>query len=130
METSGRSHSVGDMRSNRHVDGVDFIDVETDTFNTTRTPGRGISLTDSLSSGPVCIKRSLASREVFYAQTILIYIICIASLANLTIGSDYSSVWISLLSGSLAYLLPSPKVKGSTKNTVVGIPRETTTQER
>lgn len=61
--------------------------------------------------------RNLYSRDitkaafVFFAQVILIYIVVIACVINLTIGTEQTNVWISLLSGSLGYLLPSPTIR-------------------
>ena len=50
------------------------------------------------------------SREAFYVQAFLIYVICITCIVNLNIGSEHSDVFISLLSGSLGVLLPSPRI--------------------
>ncbi len=88
------------------------------------------TITDTGSTSTLCIKKRVVSREVFYAQAILIYIICLACILNLSLGTEYSHVWISLLSGSAAYLLPAPKVKGSRKNTIVGLPKEATTSPK
>ena len=46
----------------------------------------------------------------FFAQVVLIYIVCIACIINLSIGNGNSNLWTSLLSGSLGYILPSPKL--------------------
>ena len=48
---------------------------------------------------------------VFFIQVILIYIVCVACLINLSIGNGNSNLWTSLLSGSLRYLLPAPKLR-------------------
>lgn len=45
---------------------------------------------------------------IYFTQSILIYIVVIACLINLSIGLDNQSLWASLLSGSLGYMLPSP----------------------
>ena len=47
---------------------------------------------------------------VFFAQVVLIYIVCITCIINLSIGNGNSNLWTSLLSGSLGYILPSPKL--------------------
>ena len=48
---------------------------------------------------------------IFCAQTLLVYIVCIASLANLSYGTSESSLWICLLSSCIGYMLPNPSVK-------------------
>ena len=48
---------------------------------------------------------------VFFTQVILIYIVCVACIINLSIGNGNSNLWTSLLSGSLGYLLPAPKLR-------------------
>ena len=48
---------------------------------------------------------------VFFTQVILIYIVCVTCLINLSIGNGNSNLWTSLLSGSLGYLLPAPKLR-------------------
>ena len=47
----------------------------------------------------------------FFAQVVLIYIVCITCIINLSIGNGNSNLWTSLLSGSLGYILPSPKLR-------------------
>lgn len=50
---------------------------------------------------------------IYYCQVIAIYIIVIACLVNLSVGSNNDTVWASMLSASIGYLLPSPKFKKS-----------------
>ena len=73
------------------------------------------------------VKNKVFSREAFYAQAALIYIIAIACIVNLSVGSDHSHVWVSLLSASLGFILPAPKVRGARKNTLVGVARDPVT---
>ena len=47
----------------------------------------------------------------FFAQVVLIYIVCITCIINLSIGNGNSNLWTSLLSSSLGYILPSPKLR-------------------
>ena len=47
----------------------------------------------------------------FFAQVVLIYIVCITCIINLSIGNGNSNLWTSLLSGSLGYILPPPKLR-------------------
>ena len=45
---------------------------------------------------------------LFSAQVLVIYIVVSMSLYNLTQSNDNKELWISLLSSSVGYLLPSP----------------------
>ena len=47
---------------------------------------------------------------VFICQVIAIYAIIFASIYNLSVDSDQTSLWVSLLSSCLGYLLPSPTI--------------------
>jgi len=51
------------------------------------------------------------SEIVFFVQVIVVYIVIIVSIVNLTIGSESDKLWISLLSSSIGYILPSPNLK-------------------
>ena len=44
----------------------------------------------------------------FLFQMIAVYIVIIISLLNLTQGTDNKELWVSLLSSSVGYLLPTP----------------------
>ena len=58
------------------------------------------------------IKKALDKSDTLYAsQIILVYIIVIASICNLSIGTEQRELWIALLSSSLGYLLPNPSSK-------------------
>ena len=45
---------------------------------------------------------------LFAAQMIAVYIVISISLYNLTLNTENKELWISLLSSSVGYLLPSP----------------------
>ena len=47
---------------------------------------------------------------VFFFQVALIYIVVITSIVNLILGSENTPLWIALLSSSLGYILPAPKL--------------------
>ena len=64
------------------------------------------------------------SREAFYVQAILIYIICVTCIVNLSLGSEHSDVFISLLSGSLGVLLPSPRILRPKKSAFYDLPKD------
>lgn len=59
----------------------------------------------------VCGK--LPKEEVIYfSQVLLIFTVVLACLINLSLGrSGLDSLWSSLLSGSVGYLLPSPNIR-------------------
>src|SRR5271163_922153 len=50
---------------------------------------------------------------IYYCQVVAIYIIVIACVVNLSLGGDKDTVWASMLSASIGYLLLSPKLKRS-----------------
>lgn len=61
--------------------------------------------------------RSLPRSEVvFICQMLIIYIVIAVSLFNLTRGHPSESLWITLLSASLGYALPSPTLDTSHKH--------------
>ena len=47
---------------------------------------------------------------VFFTQIILIYVIAITSIVNLTMEAKNDTLWTSLLSASLSYMLPAPQL--------------------
>ena len=48
---------------------------------------------------------------VFLVQIVLLYVVIITSIINLIYGSTCKPIWIWLLSSSLGYIMPSPKLK-------------------
>ena len=83
------------------------------------------SLVRKLSSvKSLCIQKTTVSREAFFAQAILIYIISIACITNLSLGTGPSNVWVALLSGCLGYLLPEPKIRREKTKSLMDIPKE------
>lgn len=48
---------------------------------------------------------------VFFTQMLLVYAVVITCLVNLTVGNDHHTLWVALLSSSLGYVMPSPKIK-------------------
>ena len=55
-----------------------------------------------------CDKRVPKGEIVYICQIIAVYIVIIASIANLAFGHGDSNLWSALLSSCLGYLLPSP----------------------
>jgi hypothetical protein len=65
----------------------------------------------SSSSNWRCYGRNLPKSEVvFFTQIILIYIVCVCSLVNLSLGNK-NQLWTILLTSCLGYLMPNPSLK-------------------
>ena len=57
----------------------------------------------------------------FFVQVFILYVVIITCLVNLSLGkNEHSGLWISLLSSSIGYLLPSPHIQR--KNPVQRLP--------
>lgn len=75
---------------------------QTNVIQATSTSGESLkSLTNRL---------RIKSELVFFSQVIVVYIVVCMCLYNLTTGNGDSNLWSALLSGSLGYLLPNPKI--------------------
>src|ERR1700721_4097761 len=48
---------------------------------------------------------------IYFTQVTAIYIIIITCLINLSLKNGVDTVWASLLSGSIGYLLPAPNIR-------------------
>lgn len=57
-------------------------------------------------------KRCARPQLEFFAQTFLLYIVVIASIVNITCTERNTTLWVTLLSSSVGYLLPHPKFRG------------------
>ena len=55
---------------------------------------------------------------VFFTQVILIYVIAITSIVNLTMDAKNDTLWTSLLSASLGYMLPAPHLNNHKKKQI------------
>ena len=55
---------------------------------------------------------------VFFTQVILIYIIAITCIVNLTMEAKHETLWTSLLSASLGYMLPAPQLNNLKKKQI------------
>ena len=58
---------------------------------------------------------SFKSLVVFIVQAVFCFSLMIAAVYNLTSDSNNKPLWSSLLSGSLGYMLPAPRVKRDKK---------------
>ncbi len=70
------------------------------------------------------VKKKKLSREAFFVQAGLIYIISISCIVNLSLGTGPVNVWIALLSGCLGYLLPEPKIRREKTKSVLDLPKD------
>ena len=69
------------------------------------------SSTSNRSSKWIFCNNELPSREViFFSQVIILYVIILVSIAHISLGIGNSTLWSTLLAGSLGYLLPSPHI--------------------
>lgn len=57
-----------------------------------------------------CSQKFPQTQIIFLLQVALIYIIVIASVVNLSVGTPDRELWIALLGSCLGYLLPSPTI--------------------
>ena len=55
-------------------------------------------------------KRNSLRIATYACQVLGIFVIIVACIINLSIGSDKESLWSSLLGSAIGYLLPSPKL--------------------
>jgi hypothetical protein len=53
---------------------------------------------------------------LFAAQILLIFIVACVSMVNLTLGIGQGHMWVALLSSSLGYILPAPKLRFKKNN--------------
>ena len=57
--------------------------------------------------GKICPR----SEIMFFVQVVLVYLVVIVSIVNLTLGRENDKLWLTLLSSSIGYILPNPKLK-------------------
>lgn len=48
---------------------------------------------------------------LFTFQISLVFVICLCSLVNLTLGVGNQNLWTALLTSCLGYIMPNPKIK-------------------
>ena len=92
----------------------------------TNTLQRSVRSTDSNSTWPVCWQKIPKEEVIYFTQVLLIYIVVVACLVNLSLEFGTQSLWSSLLSGCLGYLLPNPTIARDKKiNNVPLLPNTT-----
>ena len=101
-----RVDSSFEMASSEEVDGVFDID----SVNESRT-------SENNGKWAVLGKQFPRSEVRFFTQVFILYVVIITCLVNLSLGKgDLSSLWITLLSSSIGYMLPSPCIQKSHKS--------------
>jgi hypothetical protein len=58
-------------------------------------------------------KQDTEPEIVYFCHMIVIYIIIVTSISNLSLPNGKSELWITLLSSTIGYALPSPSLKTS-----------------
>ena len=66
------------------------------------------SIKSRINLGKIFYKRTSQHREIFYVQSILIFIVVLSSIVFLSIGIGEKNILIVLLSASFAHFLPAP----------------------
>ena len=61
-------------------------------------------------------KKFAKSKVIYFFQVVIIYIVVIASLINLSIQQHNQTLWSSLLSACIGYVLPSPQLRDDNDN--------------
>ena len=80
-----------------------------------------VSISSAVDSERWCGK-SPKREIVYFGQVIAIYIIIVACLVNLSITSGNDTLWASLLSACIGFLLPSPKLPKNIKDELLLVP--------
>lgn len=50
---------------------------------------------------------------MYFSQIIVLYVVIITCILNLSLHNGDSNLWVALLSSSLGYMLPNPRLKKS-----------------
>jgi len=76
------------------------------------------SLSNSVGSRWSIFARNVRKEQVIYfSQIIIVFVVIIAAIVNLTLNAtEHCSVWTSILSGSVGYVLPAPKIRKKKSN--------------
>jgi len=53
---------------------------------------------------------------IYTCQIFIVFTVIIVCLVNLTTSNTHPSLWASILSGSVGYILPAPKIRKKKKN--------------
>ncbi len=59
---------------------------------------------------------------IYFCQILILYTVIIVCLVNLSLGVQQHSLWASILSGSVGYILPAPKIRKRRKKHVALLP--------
>jgi len=66
---------------------------------------------------------------IYTCQILIVFTVIIACLVNLTISDTHPSLWASILSGSVGYILPAPKIRKNKKKQNVTLLSDTAQQQ-
>ena len=56
------------------------------------------------------------AQVVYFCQIFIVYTVILVCLVNLCLNGAQNSLWVSLLSGSIGYVLPAPKIRKRKQN--------------
>jgi len=121
LERMHSSHSVDEKEESEPIatecefDSVDLDSIDGVNIVNEVTPERVLSC-GSGSGHWIMWGQAFPRSEVrFFAQVFILYIVIITCLVNLSIGKgELTSLWISLLSSCIGYILPSPYISRKT----------------
>lgn len=83
------------------VDETDYIDTVYDSQNNERPPWK------------LCNFTVPRSEVVFFTQVTVVFIILVVALSKMAfyeVSCEEQTIWVSLVSGAVGYLLPNPKL--------------------
>ena len=66
-----------------------------------------------------CGHKFSRSQVVYFSQILILYMIIITCIVNLSIKNGDSNLWTALLSSSIGYILPSPKLKNIKRGEII-----------
>ena len=55
-------------------------------------------------------------QAIYFCQIIVVFTVVIASIVNLSFSDSQQALWASILSGSVGYILPAPKIRKKKRN--------------
>ncbi len=65
---------------------------------------------------------------IYFCQIFIVYTVIVVCLANLCLNGVQHSLWASILSGSVGYILPAPKIRKKKRENVTLLPDATEQQ--
>ncbi len=62
-------------------------------------------------------RRFPRSEVVFFCQIIILFVVIVAAIVNLTLQTSDIQLWTALLSSSIGYILPNPRLQDNRSTT-------------